>query len=279
MAYGIYSKLNLYSNFSFFLDDNEATNPVGCMGLGGLSAGSRVDPVLFNACGDQFGQPDDRWTTGFKGSHTLFHKIGVFDSETTLGIQMRNDNIRNALTRTHAQKTVDITRRDAIWVTSISPYFENKTNWSSWLRTSLGLRFDGFRFEVSNSNLNQNNGIRYDGLLSPKLGIVMGPWLNTELYLNGGFGFHSNDARGINTQLDPANGNAVRRADPLARTYSAETGIRSTWVDGLQSTLAVWWMDLDRNWFLSVMQVPRLPVVPAGVMDWNSPIIIIPCTG
>ncbi|HNP52643.1 MAG TPA: TonB-dependent receptor, partial [Nitrosomonas nitrosa] len=245
MAYGIYSKLNLYSNFSFFLDDNEATNPVGCMGLGGLSAGSRVDPVLFNTCGGQFGQPDDRWTTGFKGSHTLFHKIGAFDSETTLGIQIRNDNIRNALTRTHAQKTVDITRRDAIWVTSISPYFENKTNWSSWLRTSLGLRFDGFRFEVSNSNLNQNNGTRYDGLLSPKLGIVMGPWMNTELYLSGGLGFHSNDARGINTQLDPANGNAVRRADPLARTYSAETGIRSTWVDGLQSTLAVWWMDLE----------------------------------
>ncbi|WP_211753472.1 TonB-dependent receptor plug domain-containing protein [Nitrosomonas aestuarii] len=81
MAYGVYSKLNLYSNFSFFLDDNETVNPVGCGGISGLSVNSRVDPVLFNTCGDQIGQPDDRWTTGFKGSHTLFHKIGSFDSE------------------------------------------------------------------------------------------------------------------------------------------------------------------------------------------------------
>jgi hydrogenase/urease accessory protein HupE len=244
-AYGIYSKLKLYSNFSFFLDDNENTNPIGCAGLVGLTAGNKFNPAIFNTCGDQFGQPDDRWTTGFKGSHTLFHKIGAADSETTFGIQMRNDNIQNALTRTHAQRKFDTTRKDTIWVTSISPYLENKTSWNNWLRTSLGVRFDGFRFDVKNSNIPQNNGDRYDGLVSPKIGMVFGPWAATELYLNGGFGFHSNDARGINTRIDPASGDPVTRADPLARTYSAEAGIRSSWVQGLQSTLAFWWMDLD----------------------------------
>ena len=245
MAYGVYSKLNLYSNFSFFLDDNETTNPAGCAGLRGLLPGNRVSSGLFRTCGDQFGQPDDRWTTGFAGSHTLFHKIGAFDAETTLGIQVRNDNIQNALTKTHAQKTVGITRQDTVWVTSISPYLENRIHWQNWLRTSLGVRFDGFRFEVNRSNIQQNNGTRYDGLVSPKLSIVFGPWVDTELYLNGGLGFHSNDARGINTRIDPASGDAVDRAHPLARTYSAETGIRSTWIQGLQSTLTVWWMDLE----------------------------------
>ena len=245
MAYGIYSKLNLYSNFSFFLNDNENTNPVGCAGLAGLTAGNKFNSALFNTCGDQFGQPDDRWTTGFKGSHTLFHKIGVADSETTFGIQMRNDNVHNALIRSHAQKKFDTTREDTIWVTSISPYVENKTSWNDWLRTSLGVRFDGFRFDVKNSNISQNNGERYDGLVSPKLGIVLGPWVDTELYINGGLGFHSNDARGINTRIDPVNGDPVARADPLARTYSAEAGIRSSWLKGLQSTLVFWWMDLD----------------------------------
>jgi hydrogenase/urease accessory protein HupE len=237
MAYGVYSKLHLFSNFTYFLDNPPGfpTDPNGCR-----------NPNPDGNCGDQFGQPDDRWTTGFKGSHTLFHKLGDADSETTFGLQIRNDNIQNALTKTKAQVEYGVTRQDNIWVTSISPYAENKTRWNDWFRTNVGVRFDGFRFDVSNSNIPQNNGERYDGLVSPKLGLIFGPWADTEFYLNGGLGYHSNDARGINTRIDPAKKNTLaERADPLVRTYSAEVGIRSTWVKGLQSTLAIWWLDID----------------------------------
>jgi hydrogenase/urease accessory protein HupE len=244
MAYGLYSTLNLFSNFTFFLDDNEVNNPQGCRGLPSTPGGT-MDPAVFTTCGDQFGQPDDRWTTGFKGSHTVFHKVGAADSETTFGLQLRNDNIQNGLTKTHAQNQYAVTRQDTLWVTSLSPYVENKTQWQRWLRTSAGVRFDGFRFDVSRSNINQNAGERYDGLVSPKLGVVFGPWAETEFYLNGGLGYHSNDARGINTRIDPASGSAVDRASPLVRTYGAEVGVRSTWVKGLQSTLALWWLDID----------------------------------
>ncbi len=245
MTYGVYSELDLFSNFTLFLDDNENTNPVGCAGLNGLRSGQRFSSALFNTCGDQFGQPDERWTTGFKGSHTIFHNFRDIYSETTFGLQVRNDNIRNALTKTHGQKQVGITRKDTIWVTSVSPYLENKTSWNDWLRTSLGVRFDGFRFNVSDSNNSVNNGERYDGLFSPKFGVVLGPWADTEFYLNGGLGFHSNDARGINTRIDPATGDPVNRADPLVRTYSAEVGVRTSWVQGLQTTLVGWWLDVD----------------------------------
>jgi outer membrane receptor protein involved in Fe transport len=219
LAYGVYSKLNLFSNFTYFLNDS--------------------------VNGDQFGQPDDRWTTGFKASHTFFHKIGEAESETTVGLQIRNDNIQNALTKTKARVELSVTRQDTIWETSISPYAENKTRWNDWFRSNVGLRFDGFRFDVSNSNKPQNIGERYDGLVSPKLGLVFGPWADTEFYLNGGLGYHSNDARGVLTTIDPATGNAVARSNPLVRTYSAELGVRSTWVEGLQSTLAIWWLATD----------------------------------
>lgn len=244
MAYGVYSTLNLFSNFSFFLDDNEVNNPQGCMGLPS-KPGEKIDPAVFNTCGDQFGQPDDRWTTGFKGSHTLFHKFGAADTETTFGLQLRNDNIQNGLTKTHAQNQYAVTRLDTLWITSISPYAENKTQWNRWLRTSGGVRFDGFRFDVGQSNIAQNTGERYDGLVSPKFGAVLGPWADTEIFLNGGLGYHSNDARGINTRIDPASGETVERASPLVRTYGAEAGMRSTWVNGLQSTLSLWWLDID----------------------------------
>ncbi len=240
-AYGLYSKLSLYSNFTFFLDNNEATNPAGCNAL----ASGKLDPAIFQTCGDQFGQPDERYTTGLKASHTLFHTIGEAESETSMGVQVRNDNIHNALLKTHAQVQYDTTRQDTIWVTSVSPYAENKTRWNDWLRTSLGVRFDGFRFAVTSSNIRQNTGERYDGLVNPKLGIVFGPWAQTEFYINGGLGYHSNDARGVLTLVDPTTQAKLASATPLVRTYSAEIGIRSTWVKGLQSTLAIWWLDID----------------------------------
>ncbi|MBM4206612.1 MAG: TonB-dependent receptor [Gammaproteobacteria bacterium] len=252
MAYGVYSKLNLFSNFTYFLDNNEFTNPAGCAGLAGLRRGSKIDPSLLNTCGDQFGQPDDRWTTGFKGSHTFFHKIGEAESETTIGLQIRNDNIQNALTKTHGQRQYGITREDTIWVSSASLYGENKTRWTDWFRSTLGVRFDGFRFDVSKSNQRLNANETYDGLVSPKLSLAFGPWANTEFYLNGGMGYHSNDARGINTLVNPedgtridGDGNRITPADPLVRSYSAEIGARTTWVKGLQSTLAIWWLDID----------------------------------
>ena len=219
MAYGLYSKLDLFSNFTFFLDD----------------------PVR----GDQFAQPDERWTSGLKATHTFFHQIGNAESESTIGLQIRNDNIHNGLLLTQARQRHDTVREDDVWVTSASPYAENKTRWNDWLRTSLGLRFDGFRFNVTNSNLSENNGNRTDGLVSPKLGIVFGPWAETEFYLNGGLGFHSNDARGVNTRIDPKSREIVDQAVPLVRTYGAEVGARTSWLEGLQSTLAVWWLDID----------------------------------
>lgn len=261
MAYSIYNKLSLFSNFTFLQDDpNVNYNTVtqtsnaqnGCAGLNNMLGKGQFNPSIFNTCGDQFGQPDDRWTTGFKGTHTFFHKLGDADSETTIGLQIRNDNIQNGLTKTHAQKQYDVTRQDTIWVTSISPYAENKTRWNDWFRSSIGLRFDGFRFDVSKSTYDQNSGERYDGLVSPKLGLVFGPWAETEFYLNGGLGYHSNDARGITTSIVPGSitktnplGDPVTRATPLVRTYSAELGARTTWVKGLQSTLAIWWLDID----------------------------------
>lgn len=225
MAYGLYSTLNLFSNFTYFLND-----PVN---------------------GDQFNQPDQRWQTGFKASHTIYHKLAGAESESTFGLQVRNDNIDNGLYLTKARQRLSTVRQDSVWVTSASPYAENKTRWNDWFRTTLGVRFDGFRFDVTNSNIAANQGERYDGLVSPKLGMVFGPWADTEFYLNGGLGYHSNDGRGVNTRIDPSTRENVKSAVPLARTYGSEIGTRTTWIKGLQSTLAIWWLDIDSELLFS----------------------------
>jgi hypothetical protein len=123
-------------------------------------------------------------------------------------------------------------------------YYQNQMQWHPKVRTVLGLREAVFVFDVA-SDTAANSGNNTDSIFSPKLGVVFGPWARTELYLNGGFGFHSNDARGTTITVDPKTGDPAQRVDPLVRTKGAEIGVRSTWIPGLNSTLAFWYLTLD----------------------------------
>jgi hypothetical protein len=214
MAYGFYYDLDLFSNFTYFLDD-----PVN---------------------GDQFEQQDQRWVAGTRANHTWMSDR----MDNTVGLDVRADFIENGLYRTAARELLSTTRADDVTQVSLSPYAENRTRWNEWLRTTAGLRFDSFFFDVD-SNLPANSGRADDAILSPKLGLVLGPWARTEFYLNGGLGFHSNDGRGTTTTIDPVSGDPVDPVDPLVRTKGAELGVRTTWIEGLQSSIAFWALDID----------------------------------
>jgi len=71
------------------------------------------------------------------------------------------------------------------------------------------------------------------------------PTTSTELYLSGGFGFHSNDARGTTITVNPATGEPASRVDPLVRSRGAETGLRTSLLNGLRTTVSAWTLDLD----------------------------------
>lgn len=232
-GYAFYYDLDLFSNFTYFLGDTNR--------------------------GDQFEQRDKRWVAGFNASHTLLGHLGARDMENTFGLQVRNDWIENGLFQTQARRRVDkttfdefgtatmlsaTTRADEITQTSAGLYYQNHIHWSEKFRTTAGVRGDFYNYDVQ-SSLTANSGTRSDAIASPKLSLVFGPWAKTEVYVQGGLGFHSNDGRGATTTVDPVTGEAVNRADPLVRTYGAEAGVRTLAVDGLQSTLALWWLDVD----------------------------------
>ncbi len=133
---------------------------------------------------------------------------------------------------------------DRYVLASLSPYVENKVQWADKFRTVCGLRMDYYHFDV-NSDLSANSGTRDDAIVSPKGSLVLGPWAKTEYYLSGGLGFHSNDGRGVTQCVDPKTGDPVEPADPLVRTQGAEIGARTTVVENLQSTVALWLLDTD----------------------------------
>jgi len=232
MAYGFYYDLDLFSDFTYFLTDINR--------------------------GDQFEQTDKRWTAGLDASHTLFSHWGNRYVENTFGLQFRNDTIHNGLFQTQARQRVDkttldelgnpvtlsaTTRQDDILQTSIGLYYKNIIQWEDKFRSVAGVRGDIYHYAVD-SNFPKNSGGRTAAIGSPKLSLIFGPWAETELYVQGGLGFHSNDARGATTRVDPVTGSAVDEADPIVRTYGAEIGVRTLAVPGLQSTLSVWWLDV-----------------------------------
>ena len=146
------------------------------------------------------------------------------------------------LTRERAR--LSTTREDSVRQSSGALYVQADTFWTDKVRTLLGLRGDLYHFDVDSSDP-ANSGTDSAGLVSPKLTLALGPFAKNEIYLNYGWGFHSNDARGTTITRDPATGDPAERVDPLVRARGAEIGLRSLAVPGLHATAAFWGLDID----------------------------------
>ena len=260
-VYGFYYDLNLFSDFTYFLDD----------------------PVK----GDQFEQQDRRWVAGFDARHTIFgHWLGR-KTETAFGLQLRNDWVHNGLFRTENRVRTDKTDINACNdepipecasnpnLTAILPadtdlnrftdtlgsaYVENKIQWASKFRSVVALRGDDAKYVVTSltptyispifgavdfAKLNSGSATKF--LPSPKASLIFGPWGNTEFYAQGGFSFHSNDARGATQKEEPISPDypfptPSNPISPLVQTKGGEVGVRSVAVPHLQSTLSLWYL-------------------------------------
>ncbi len=144
----------------------------------------------------------------------------------------------------HTEKRVRLeTRTDSsALVTSLGVYGQTEIEWAPHVRLTGGIRVDGSRYRVDALDT-ANSGTTSAGLVSPKGGATFGPWKATELYLNGGFGFHSNSALGTTITRDPE-GKPVEKVTPLVRASGAEVGVRTVAVPHLQATVSVWMLRL-----------------------------------
>jgi outer membrane receptor protein involved in Fe transport len=219
-AYAIQSRLNLFSNFTFFLDD-----PVN---------------------GDQFEQAEQRRVFGLATSRSWNLPLAGRESTTTVGLQLRHDRLDPVgLYATVARRRISTTQESTVRETSVGLYAENATQWTPWLRSIVGARVDRFDFDV-NSSIAANSGSKNASIASPKLSLIFGPWRQTEFFANVGTGFHSNDARGTTATVaakDPTGG-TIAPVDPLVRSKGAELGLRTEIIPGLQSSLSLWALKL-----------------------------------
>jgi hypothetical protein len=260
-AYGFYYDLNLFSDFTYYL----------------------IDPVK----GDQFEQQDRRWVAGFDARHKIFSTWFGRKVENTFGLQLRNDWVHNGLFRTEDRVRTDkndinacndepipqcgsIPNLSAILPAATdlskftdtvgSVYVENKIQWASKFRSVVALRGDDAKYVVTNLNptyvspilgsvnfAQLNTGSAAKFLPSPKATLIFGPWAKTEFYAQGGFSFHSNDARGATQREQPISPDnpfptSTTPITPLVQTKGGEIGVRTSAVPHLQSTVSLWYL-------------------------------------
>ncbi len=227
-AYAMRYDLDLLSNFTYCLD-------------GGTAGSCTLDD-------DQFLQRDERTVFGARFEQHRHARPGGRQVRWGYGAEAQVHAIENGLFRTDdgavRPGTAGTIRSDDVDQAFLGLFADVEVRWSRVARSVIGMRADGVDADVR-SSLAANSGEEDDAIVSPKLSLILGPWKSTEVYVNWGRGFHSNDARGMTTTVDPVSLQPVAPADPLVRAETADVGVRTTAIEGLQTTVTLFRVELD----------------------------------
>jgi outer membrane receptor protein involved in Fe transport len=213
-AYGQYYRLDLFTNFTFFLND-----PVN---------------------GDGIQQSDRRVMYGGDLGYKQRGELLNMPTVGTVGFQTRVDDIHARLgTQTKRTPTGTTTDSDVLEA-SYAPFVKAEMQPVSWMRLVSGLRAETFTFDVRNRCATcdeQPAGRKNSGIVLPKMNLILGPWASTEFFANYGQGYHSNDARSA----------VMPGSSPLARSKNYEVGVRSKpWgPEGVELIATLWQIDLQ----------------------------------
>lgn len=239
--------LDLWSNFTYFL----------------------TDPVN----GDQFEQVDRRIIVGGDVSRDWSTRFFGLEEQTTVGLQSRNDDISTlGLYHTKSRVRLSTASLDSVLEDSAGIYLSEFVQFLPWLRMTAGIRGDYYHFDVTDHMIGMNTGSLNRGIASPKGSLVLGPWENTEFYVQAGEGYHSNDARGALAQVETTTLLPFRKVTPLVRAEGADLGARTTILPGLQSTLSLFTLHLASELTFdgdTAASVPGAPTRRNGV-EWAS---------
>ena len=168
--YAVNYGFNLYSNFTFFLNDS--------------------------VNGDQINQQEQRNILGFESKHHFRKEWGKLQLEQIVGIGMRNDFIKDISLAHNVQRKflANKTLGNIDEINSFAFISEN-FSYKNWM-LNLGLRFDNINFNWQNKldSIYQSN-VKNASILQPKASLFYKLNNKYQLFIKAGRGFHSNDTR------------------------------------------------------------------------------------
>jgi outer membrane receptor protein involved in Fe transport len=215
---GLY-RFNLFSNFTLFLRDPEN--------------------------GDEIEQVDRRIFYGGRLAYRIVRHLGAVTFDTTIGGDVRSDDIRGGLSYTLHRRPLATVRNDDMHETLMGAYVNEEIAPLPWLRLDVGGRADLIAFAVDNLLTNGDptapvSGVGAAHQFSPKASLIVTaaerPGAQLDVYVNYGHGFHSNDVRGVFT---------TPPVTPLTRAVGEEIGARARLFRRWDVAAALWRLDLD----------------------------------
>ncbi|HEY6162753.1 MAG TPA: TonB-dependent receptor [Bacteroidia bacterium] len=210
--YYSYYTFDLYSNFTFYLND----------------------PVH----GDEIEQKEKgRSLAGYNGTYEKYNTIFGKKTHMLAGIGTRVDNGDVMLLHTEKRQLLDTIVAGHLLEQNINAFTEETVSLTDKLTASAGLRFDEFIFNYWNYKINEP-GNTAGHRLSPKLNLSYEYNRNITLFIRSGMGFHSNDARAV---VSGEAGNVL----PRALGYEAGSTFRIG--NRMLVNTALWGLDLQNE--------------------------------
>jgi hypothetical protein len=201
----------LFSDFTFFLQDS--------------------------VHGDEREQTDDRTMLSLRAEKSSAWELGEAIMRTTYGANLRSDAIAVGLYHDTARTRLNTIVNANVDEQQIGPYLQQEIV-LPWAQFLLGARADYIGVNVTNlmSADSAPSGNRQQFVISPKASVTIPLSNEATLFLNSGYGFHSNDARVIVE-------NPASRTIP--RAFGAEIGSRYGHPgDFFSGSVALWQLDL-----------------------------------
>lgn len=162
---------NLFSNFTFFLEDSVR--------------------------GDMIKQHDDRNIGGYSGTYTQNVLLGDRPLKWTAGLGARYDMSDIQLLHVQERVVLDTIRSGKLDQLNTSAYLDGTLDLGQEWSVNAGLRYDLYNFHYAEDRHDSLTGDRALGRVSPKLNLYYQATERTQFYVRSGVGFHSNDARSV----------------------------------------------------------------------------------
>ncbi|MFZ1451513.1 MAG: TonB-dependent receptor, partial [Ferruginibacter sp.] len=205
-------KFNLYSNFTFFLND-----PVN---------------------GDEIQQAESRNIFGYA---TKFNHKYFFGNKTlysTYGAGLRQDATKDSrLSNVVTRKFLSDIKLGNIKETNLYAFMQQQLNAGKWL-FDAGVRVDYFNFSYLDKLNAAQQPSQQKAIVSPKVNIQYTINKKVQLFVKAGKGFHSNDARVVV---------ANDGKDILPAAYGTDFGVILKPSENILINIAAWYLYLDQE--------------------------------
>jgi outer membrane receptor protein involved in Fe transport len=179
----------------------------------------------------------------FYGWNLLYNYMPIENLSLIFGTDGRYDDGDKQRHDTINRTIISTTRNWHIEETSMGLFFQGQYKPADFLKIVGGLRYDHFDFYIENRTRPGNSGSGDTSIFSPKIGFVITPLENLNIFANKGLGFRSPSA----VEMSPHDRDYKNFNLKPARVHTWDIGFNTLLFERLQLSFNYYQTDMERE--------------------------------